>query len=173
MDSASHQNYLIKWANGLKVPVFSVDYRLAPKYPFPDCVNDCFQAYVWLLTQAETQLGLEIDKIVLAGDSAGGHLTMSVTLMCLLRGIRPPDGIMCLYPVLTVNLQTFYPSSLMMSDDEIISTGFISFCVACLLRKGGNPNKNPILSPLIAPDFLIKQLPPTHILVCEIDGLRD
>ena len=42
MDSASHQNYTIKWANGLKVPVFSVDYRLSPKYPFPDPVNDCF-----------------------------------------------------------------------------------------------------------------------------------
>ena len=60
-----------------------------------------------------------------------------------------------------------------MSDDEMINTGFISFCAACFLRKGGNPETNPILSPLIAPDFLVGKLPRTHMLVCEIDGLRD
>ena len=52
MDSANHQNYTRRWVNKLKVPVFSVDYRLAPKYPYPDPINDCFQAYVWILTQA-------------------------------------------------------------------------------------------------------------------------
>ena len=50
MDSASHQNYTRKWANELGVPVFSIDYRLAPKYPYPDFVNDCYQAYVWIVT---------------------------------------------------------------------------------------------------------------------------
>ena len=50
MDSASHQNYTRKWANELGVPIFSIDYRLAPKYPFPDFVNDCYQAYVWIVT---------------------------------------------------------------------------------------------------------------------------
>jgi len=60
-----------------------------------------------------------------------------------------------------------------MSDDEILSPGFLSFCYACFTRKGGDPAINPILSPLVAPDFMIKLLPQTQILVCEIDGLRD
>ena len=62
MDSASHQNYTRRWANILHVPVFSVDYRLSPKYPYPDPVNDCFQAYVWVLTQAKDQLGMDIHR---------------------------------------------------------------------------------------------------------------
>lgn len=53
MDSASHQSYTRQWANKLKVPIFSVDYRLAPAYPFPAGINDCFQAYVWIVTQSE------------------------------------------------------------------------------------------------------------------------
>ena len=50
MDSSMHQSYTRKWAIGLQIPVFSVDYRLAPKNPYPDPVNDCYQAYVWIVT---------------------------------------------------------------------------------------------------------------------------
>ena len=49
-DSSAHQNYTRKWAIELGIPVFSVDYRLAPKNPYPDPVNDCYQAYVWIVT---------------------------------------------------------------------------------------------------------------------------
>lgn len=52
-DSATHQCYTRKWANNVGVPVFSIDYRLAPKYPYPDPINDCYQAYVWIVTQAK------------------------------------------------------------------------------------------------------------------------
>ena len=93
--------------------------------------------------------------------------------MCILRGFRLPDGIVPIYPVFTMNLKQFMPSMLMMVDDEIISPGFTSFCSACIIRKGGDPALNPILSPLNAPDFLLRLLPQTQILVCEIDGLRD
>ena len=125
------------------------------------------------MTQAAEQLGIEIESVILAGDSAGGHLTMSVTNMCLVRGFRPPDGLLVLYPVLTLNMQMFFPSTLMTADDEILSAGFISFCQACINRKGGNPEANPIMSPVVAPPAMLKMLPPTQFVVCEVDGLRD
>jgi len=53
MSSATHQNYTRQWANNLDVPVFSVDHRLAPEYPFPAAVNDCWQAYVWTVNHAK------------------------------------------------------------------------------------------------------------------------
>jgi len=40
MSSGSHQSYTRVWANDLGIPVFSVDYRLAPQYPFPAALND-------------------------------------------------------------------------------------------------------------------------------------
>ena len=54
---------------------------------------------MWIVTQAKEQLGLDIDKWVFAGDSAGGHLTFSVSLLAMLRGFRVPDGIFAHYPV--------------------------------------------------------------------------
>ena len=104
---------------------------------------------------------MDIDKFVFAGDSAGGHLAISVTILCLLRGIKPPGGLVPIYPVLTINLRHFFPSSLMFADDEILSTGFLTFCNACITRKGGDPESDPIMSPLVAPECLLKLLPPT------------
>ena len=83
--------------------MFSVDYRLAPKNPYPDPVNDCYQAYVWIVTQAREQLGLDIDRFYLAGDSAGGHLVYSVTFLSMFRGFRIPDGIFVHYPVFMID----------------------------------------------------------------------
>ena len=42
MSSAHHQKITRELANKLDVPVFSVDYRLAPKYPYPDFINDAY-----------------------------------------------------------------------------------------------------------------------------------
>ena len=173
MDTSSHQNYTRKWANGLDVPIFCIDYRLAPKYPFPDFINDCYQAYIWIVSQASSQLGMDIDKFVFVGDSAGGHMTYSVTMLAMLRGFRLPDGILSIYPVFSLDMQTFYPSTLMTADDEIISSGFMSFCSACTMRKGGNPAVSLLASPIMAPDAVLRIMPKTHFIVCEIDGLRD
>lgn len=42
MSSGSHQNYTRVWANDLKLPIFSIDYKLAPQYAFPEALNDCW-----------------------------------------------------------------------------------------------------------------------------------
>ena len=47
---------------------------------------------------------MDIKRIVFAGDSAGGHLTQSVTLLAMLRGFRLPDAIVSLYPVLSMSV---------------------------------------------------------------------
>lgn len=49
MSSSSHQNYTRIWANELGVPIFSIDYRLAPKWKFPCALVDCWQVYQWLI----------------------------------------------------------------------------------------------------------------------------
>jgi acetyl esterase/lipase len=50
--SRATELYLRKVANETGVPIFSIDYRLAPKNPYPDPVNDCYQAYVWICEEA-------------------------------------------------------------------------------------------------------------------------
>ena len=60
LNTKNHEIYLRKWTEDLQVPVFTVDYRLAPKHPFPEPINDCYQAYYWILTQASKHLGMDI-----------------------------------------------------------------------------------------------------------------
>ena len=158
-DSAAHQCYTRKWSINVGVPVFSVDYRLAPKHPFPDPINDCYQAYVWIVTQAQKQLGMDLKHIILAGDSAGGHIAVTISMLAALRGFRRPDGILCHYPVFNSDPYKFFPSMLIAADEELLSSAFLQFALTCFTRNGGNTATNPLLSPAFAPDALLQMLP--------------
>ncbi|MBV7340126.1 alpha/beta hydrolase [Chloroflexi bacterium TSY] len=69
-------------------PVLSVDYRLAPDYPFPAAVEDTTKLYQWLLTQ-----GYEAKDIAIFGDSAGGGLTLATVLALQAAGQPLPAAV--------------------------------------------------------------------------------
>jgi monoterpene epsilon-lactone hydrolase len=75
-------------------------YRLAPEYPFPACLEDALLAYRWLLDQ-----GIPPDQIIIAGDSAGGGLTLSTLLAIRDRKLPRPGCAYMLSPLLDVNDQ--------------------------------------------------------------------
>ena len=117
MSSGSHQTYTRIWANELNVPIFSVDYRLAPQDQFPAALNDVWQTYYWLVLNAESRLGIKPDKIILVGDSAGGNLISAVAIMAIERGFRKPDGLILCYPAMSLSKLRFTPSILLAVDD--------------------------------------------------------
>lgn len=92
--SPLHLAMLAYLAQKMGVRVLAVEYRLAPEYPFPAALEDCVTAYRWLLKQ-----GFPAQKIVAAGDSAGGNL--AITTMMKLRGDGDPlpAAAACLSPV--------------------------------------------------------------------------
>ena len=65
-------------ARTCKVAVVSVDYRLAPEYPFPACIEDCKAAARWLVNNSVKEFGT--DKLFISGASAGAHLSAVTTL---------------------------------------------------------------------------------------------
>lgn len=70
-----------------QTPVLSVDYRLAPEHPFPSAVEDALAAYTWLLEQ-----GTARQRIVFAGDSAGGGLALATMVSLRDKGLPLPAG---------------------------------------------------------------------------------
>jgi acetyl esterase/lipase len=74
------------------VPFLAVEYRLAPEYPYPIPVTDCYDTLVWMvrdvekgsqgeLAKAADGYLIDLDKIILVGASAGGNLAASVAIM--------------------------------------------------------------------------------------------
>ena len=72
-------------AEDLGCAIFSVDYRLAPETPFPGAVEDCYATLRWLVKCA-AGLGIDVDRIGLKGESAGGGLAAGLALLARDRG---------------------------------------------------------------------------------------
>ena len=91
--SSSHQSYTREWAIKLGIPIFSIDYSLAPKYPYPAALDDVWQAYNWILIYCYNHFGnifhyldVQPKHIIVCGDSAGGNLACALTGLAIKMG---------------------------------------------------------------------------------------
>jgi len=89
----------LNYAKQLKLVVISVDYRLAPAHPFPAALDDCFDAWQWLVNNAEG-LGVDPSRIAIAGQSAGGGLAASLAQKILDQGGDQPAAQALFCPML-------------------------------------------------------------------------
>lgn len=76
-----------------KASVLSVDYRIAPEHPYPAALEDAVDAYQWLLAE-----GYDAKHIFLAGDSAGGGLSLALVMYLRDHGMPLPAGLALLSP---------------------------------------------------------------------------
>ncbi len=73
--------------------VFSLDYRLAPEFPFPCAVEDTVQAYRWLL-----ESGFPAERVAIGGDSGGGSLALQSVMALRNRGVMSPSSLFVMSP---------------------------------------------------------------------------
>ncbi|KAL4435826.1 hypothetical protein ABPG74_015794 [Tetrahymena malaccensis] len=174
MSSFSHQIYTRRWANLLKdVPIFSIDYKLLPQNKYPAAVADCFQAYCWILFNAEDYYNIKINKIILAGDSAGANMSLGVCLLAHKHGIRQPDGLLLCYPAVNLSTDIYTPSFLTSLFDPIVPHTFLKSCVSMYVSNAEDSKKDPFLSPILFPSEIMKIMPAMRIMVGEDDSLHD
>lgn len=172
MSSASHQAYTRVWAAETGIPIFSIDYRLAPEHAYPAAINDVWQAYYWIITYCKQHLGIAPLKVFVTGDSAGGNLTYALTNLAIAYGFKVPDMIMPHYPAMIMSTTMFSPSLLLAVDDFILPAGFLQLCIKSYVGEADAEN-DPFLSPAVTPDSMLLKYPATRLLIAGNDPLRD
>jgi len=162
---------IAQWAVQTKMPVLSVDYKLAPEYPYPYAVNECFEVYKWLLLNAH-QIGLCSDKIVFAGESAGATLCAALSILCLKENIPLPRCNVLIYPLLSLDIspQT-HPSRYLFANDWVLPRQVRIVHKHCYI--GSNDEHDPLITPGAVSDEILKGFPPCHFFVGSQDPLRD
>src|SRR5216683_2986503 len=89
----THRALAGRISRAAKARVLVIDYRLAPEHPFPAAVEDSVAAYRWMLAQ-----GLKASRIAVAGDSAGGGLTVATLVAIRDAKLATPGAGVCLSP---------------------------------------------------------------------------
>ena len=151
---SSHRQMIAHIARASASPVFSVAYRLAPENPFPAAVEDASAAYRWLVKK-----GFSPRRMAIAGDSAGGGLTLATLLTLRDAGDPLPSSGICISPWtdLTCSSDTYRTKS---AADPIVNLeGSQEF--AAMYLNGRDP-KTPLASPLFAD---LAGLPPLLVQV--------
>ena len=93
----THDDLCRSLAHGTGAVVVSVDYRQPPEHPFPAAVDDAYGALQWVSDHAH-ELGVDRDRLAVAGDSAGGNLAAAVCLMARHRSGPPIAFQLLIYP---------------------------------------------------------------------------
>ncbi len=146
-------------ASGMRV--LFPEYRLAPEHPFPAAIDDVLSAWHWLRNDQE----LSARSLAVAGDSAGGGLTVAVLVATRDAGEALPAASVLMSP--TVDLTSSGPSMTERADQDPISTPAMLRQFASEYLAGADP-KTPLASPLFGS---LSGLPPLLVQVGTADLL--
>ena len=138
-----------------------IDYRLAPEHPFPAAADDAFAAYQALLEQ-----GVDPKTLIVAGDSAGGGLTMACAIEARDAGLPLPAALVVFSP--WIDLTVSGESALTRERDDLLVTEHLRVAAADYLA--GAAPRTPLASPLHAD---LHGLPPVLIQATDNEILRD
>lgn len=156
----THHELMARMSRAAHMQVLGIDYRLAPEHTYPAAVDDAVHAYDWLLSQ-----GLRSERLIIAGDSAGGGLTMAALLALKAQKKPLPGAAVLLSP--WADMSGAGESRKTCADtDPMISADAIEATASMYL--GGQPADSPGASPVFGD---LSGLPPLLIQVGENEVL--
>ncbi len=158
----THAELMGRISAACRAPVLGIDYRLAPEHAYPAAVEDAVASYELLLAN-----GIPPERIVIAGDSAGGGLTLACMLALRSKGIAQPAGAVLFSP--WTDLTASGESHRSRADVEpMISPALLEPMAA--LYRGDVDAADPGVSPLFAD---LAGLPPLLVQVGDHEILLD
>lgn len=144
--------------------VLDVDYKLAPEYPYPNAVNECWGVVEWMWKNQE-ELLYRPDRVVLIGHSSGGNLVAGICMRAGETGLFRPCCAVLDYPPLDLATDP--------AQKERTICDMPAERAREYNRKYVMPeqSKEPYASPLFAPDELLRHFPNTLIIAAGEDSL--
>lgn len=163
----SHDSLCRHLSTGSGCAVVSVDYRLAPEHKFPAPIEDALAALDWVQRDG-AEFGLDAARIGIGGDSAGGAIALTTTLLRRDQEFSVPRFLLLLYPALDLSLSS--------ASCQTLAEGYLLTRKALEWFRGHYlpddiDTRDWRASPLHAES--LANLPPTCILSAEYDPLRD
>ena len=158
----THRPLMAELSQASKGRVLGLDYRLAPEHPFPAPVEDSVSAYRWLLNE-----GYDPARIAVAGDSAGGGLTVAMMVQARYLGLPMPGAAVCISPWVDMeglgeSMETRAAADPMVGKENLM--------VSAKTYLGGSNPRAPLAAPLYAD---LRGLPPMLIQVGDAEVLLD
>jgi monoterpene epsilon-lactone hydrolase len=158
----SHRHLAAAIGRAARASVLLPDYRLAPEHPFPAAVDDAVAAYRWLLARGQAPA-----RTVLAGDSAGGGLTVATLLALRERNLPLPAAGVCISPWVDLTFGGGSYATKAATNPIVTREGVMEMARAYV---GGGDPRAPLVSPLLAD---LSGLPPLLIQVGSEEVLLD
>lgn len=163
---ASHDGLCRELCASGTVAVLSVEYRLAPEFPFPAPVDDAYAAYLWAASHA-AELGADPARLAVAGDSAGASLSIAVTLRARDEGGPVPQAQLLIYPA--SDLLNESESRRANAEGYFLTRDMMGMFGRAYITDPAHLS-HPHVSPLLAE---LHDLPPALVLTAEFDPLHD
>lgn len=151
--------------------VISVDYLLAPEYPFPAGLEDCYTVTREIFMNRQL-LGMHCENITIMGDSAGGNLAAAVSLLARDRGEFEVGSQILIYPATYNNHSETSPfTSVHINGTDFLLTSKKICDYLSLYKRTDADLENYYFAPLLAKD--LTNQPKTLIITAQYDPLRD
>ncbi len=165
-DIDTHDSLCRQLANDAPCVVISVDYHLAPEFPFPAAVTDGVEAVQWVVANAKS-LKIDAERVAIGGDSAGANLA---TVICMI--FRDQGGSSLVHQLL------YYPAT----DQRMLSASHVENGSGYFLTKelieyfrfqylGRTNYEDWRASPILQPN--LRGLPSAQVITAGYDPLRD
>lgn len=154
----THRPLILAMAEAADAPAIALDYRLAPEHPFPAALDDAVAAYADLAAR---------QRILIAGDSAGGGLALALACAARDAGLPPPAGIVAFSP--WTDLANTGPSVVENADRCAMFSAAALHAAAAIYLAGTDP-ADPRASPLHAD---LAGLPPMLLFAGSDELMRD